>query len=406
MRLLVLSEMFPCKRHPTSAIFFANLMQELAPKLEKLVIVTPRPYIPKFMTYFKKRWKKWYLDSPTSSDNGMLIIRPYCLYVRGISYIGLNAIIMQCCLYRLIKKLIAEYQIDIIMGHNLLPEGIAAGGLAKIFKLLNVTWCIGSDINDFAEYNYLNYYLTKRCLWDSQLILTTSKDLEEKVKAINNTNKVRTFYRGIDLQNFQNLPDKEILLNKLQLPSDKKYLLFVGRLIYDKGIYELVDVFKHVANAYPAYELILIGEEIEKEKLQAKLVEYGLIDKAHFKGIVSHKEVAHYMKISDLLILPTWAEGLPNVVMEAMAIGLPVVATKVGGIPEILEDGITGLSSPPKDVEQLTVSVIKMIEDKELREICIKNGKELISDKFDVKKNSLTMYNLLKDLKEHYSIPS
>jgi glycosyltransferase involved in cell wall biosynthesis len=84
--------------------------------------------------------------------------------------------------------------------------------------------------------------------------------------------------------------------------------------------------------------------------------------------------------------------------MEAMASGLPVVASNVGGIPEILKNGVTGLSVPPKNVEKLTEAAITMIEDRELRERCIRNAKELIFERFDVKKNVVQLFDILKKL--------
>jgi teichuronic acid biosynthesis glycosyltransferase TuaC len=399
MKILVISYMFPCKRHPTSAIFFANLLKELSPKVDDLLVVTPRPYIPKFLARIRKRWSRWYMDPMTSKQDGLEIIRPYVLTLRGVSFLGINGILWQYSLVNFIKNLIKKRKFDIVLGHNLLPDGIAAGRLAKIFKLLSVTWCIGTDINDFAEYSFMNHYLTKKCLEESHLVLTTSNALENKINRFSNKSiNVRAFYRGINISNFQNLPAKESLMRDLQLNFQRRYILFVGRLIYDKGIYELAKAFNIIASKYSDIHLIMIGEEIEKEDFVKKL-EAGVSDRVHFKGIIPYREVAHYMKIAELLVLPTWAEGLPNVVMEAMAVGLPVVATDVGGIPEVLENEVTGLSIPAKNAEKLAGAIVRMIEDKNLKETCIRNAKELIHNKFDVKRNVLQLVHLLESLR-------
>ena len=88
--------------------------------------------------------------------------------------------------------------------------------------------------------------------------------------------------------------------------------------------------------------------------------------------------------------------------MEVMAVGLPVVATIVGGIPEILENRVTGLSVPSKNVEKLTGAVIEMIDDKNLRESCRRNAKELIHNTFDVRKNVCELYELLQEVINNY----
>jgi len=392
--------MLPCKRHPISALFFANLMKELAPKVNKLIIVTPRPYIPNYLLKIKKSWRKWYLDTMISKEHGMDITRPHVLTLPGIRFEGINGVLMQYSLFPLIRNLTKKGKIDLILGYNMLPEGIAAVRLAKMFNLPVGFWAIGSDVNDFAKYNLINYYFTKKCIEKSDIIFTESKDLEKKIRGFSGKSaRVQTFYKGIDISNFLNLPSKNVLMKHLELKREKRYILFVGRLTQEKGIYELAETFNIISKQYSDFNLILIGEELEKEKLTAKFREYRLLNRILFKGMVSHEEIATYMKISDLLVLPTWAEGLPNVVMEAMASGLPVIATDVGGIPEILANGVTGLSVPAKDVETLTEAVIKMIENKDLREKCIRNAKKLIYEKFDVKKNVHQLYNLLKELK-------
>ena len=399
MKILVISQMFPCKRHPTSGIFFANLMKALARLVDDLIIVTPRVYIPKCLTVVKKKWAKRRIDDMRTYKDRMEIVRPFVPFLPGVSSLGLNGILMEQTLRRLVKIYIDNKRVDLILGYNMLPEGVAAMRLAKAFRLPVGFWCIGSDINDFAEHGIINRRLAKRTIIQSDLVLTESKDLENKVRRlVNRGDGVKTFYKGIDLSNFQDLPSRDVLCNQLGLDRNKNYLLFVGRLIYDKGIYELAESFAMVTRLYPRHELILVGEEIEKASLLKKFAALGVLERVHFRGIVPYNVVAYYMKLSDILILPTWAEGLPNVVMEAMAIGLPVVATNVDGLPEILENRVTGLSVPPKNAGQLTKATITLIEDDRLRENCIRNARELILGQFDVKKNVAQLYDLLKTL--------
>ncbi len=405
MRVLVISQMFPCNRFPTSGVFFANLMKELSPLVDELIIVTPRPYIPKILMKMNMRWGKWGLDPMVSKWEGIEIIRPYVLHLRGIAHCGLSGILMQYSLVNLVRHLIKERNIELILAYNMIPEGVAAQRLARMFKLPVAFWAIGSDVNTYANYSRLNYYLSRKCIEDSNLILTESMDLEKKIREF--TKKavpVRTFYKGIDLSNFQDIPHKSVLREKLGLNEEKRYILFVGRLSAEKGIFELCQAFAAISKRYHDIDLLLVGEEIEKFKIVAFFKEEGILHRVHFAGIVPYKEVSYYMRVSDIFALPTWAEGLPNVVMEAMFIGLPVVATHVDGIPEILENGVTGLSVPVKDVEKLTKEIIKMTEDTNLRESCVKNAKILINEKFNVKNNVVVLHDLLKSLIHGHSV--
>ncbi|MEW6600038.1 MAG: glycosyltransferase [Nitrospirota bacterium] len=404
MRILIITQMFPCKRHPSSAIFFANLLKELAAKVDELIVITPRPYIPRVFTKIKKRWARWYLDPMVSNELNMEIIRPYFLSFRGMAYEGINGILMHLSLFKLINDVVKRRKIELILGYNMIPEGIAAVWLAKALNLPVGFWAIGSDVNNFGFYNSGTRYLVKKCIEESNIIFTESLDLENNIRSISsNPLNIKTFYKGIDISNFRDLPPRNSLFRKLFLDEGKKYILFVGRLIYDKGIYELAEAFSTIAGRYHNIDLIFIGEEIEKEKLIAGLSSYGISDRVIFKGMIPYREVAYYMKVSDLLVLPTWAEGLPNVVMEAMAVGLPVVATDVGGIPEVLENEVTGLSVPAKNTEKLSEAMIRMLADRELREHCIANAKNLIHEKFDVKKNVNKLYYLLSELKNNHA---
>ncbi len=152
-------------------------MKELAQKVDELIIVTPRVYIPKCLVKVKKRLNKWFLDPMISKENGMEIIRPYVLALPGVKFEGINGVLMQYSLYGLLKKLINKRKIELILGYNMLPEGIAAVRLAKMFKLPVGFWTIGTDVNDFANHNRINCYLSKKSIESSQIVFTTSKDI-------------------------------------------------------------------------------------------------------------------------------------------------------------------------------------------------------------------------------------
>ena len=398
MKIMVISTMFPTKLRPTSGIFLANLMKELSQKVDQLIIITPRPYIPKFLTQIKKKWMKWRIDPMIYRENRMEIIRPFVLYFRSDKLRGISSILSYYSLIYSLRKYLINERIELIIGHRIIPEGIIATYLGKNFNVPVISWAIGSDIHYIAKRSMLNFYYTKKCLKNSTRILTTSRELEKCVKKISNGFiEINTFYRGINLTNFQDLNNKDIFKKKLKLKIHSKYILFIGRLTRNKGIYELAEAFINISKKHSDYNLLLIGEEIEKENLVKLFKNAGILDKVSFKGIIPHKEIAYYMNVSDLLLFPSWNEGLPNVVMEAMACGLPVVTSNVGGIPEIVINNITGLSVPAKNVGKLTEAAIRMIEDEKLRETCTKNAKKLIIEKFDVKKNVNLLYNIMEE---------
>lgn len=265
MKVLVISQMFPCKRHPTSAIFFANLLRQWAVHLDELIVVTPRPYIPHIFIKLKKKWRRWRLDPMVSKEKGMEIIRPYILSLPFEAFVGVNGLLMQISMLYFLKKIIKARKVDLLLGYNILPEGFATVCLGKMLHLPAGFWVIGSDLNKFANSNLINKYFSKKAVRNANIILTNSKNLELKIRRFYPKHqKVKTFYKGIDISNFQNLPPKNVLFKHLNLSPLKQYILFAGRLIRDKGIYELADAFKIISKNYKNVDLLFIGEEIEK----------------------------------------------------------------------------------------------------------------------------------------------
>jgi glycosyltransferase involved in cell wall biosynthesis len=125
-------------------------------------------------------------------------------------------------------------------------------------------------------------------------------------------------------------------------------------MIKSKGVIELVDAAKVLIQKNKAYFFHFVGEGSEKLKLEKIVEEEGFLDNCKFYGAIEHDEIVCLLNSSDILVLPSYREGVPNVIMEALACGLPVVATNVGGIPEIIntKNGILLKSHNMKDIVQ------------------------------------------------------
>jgi glycosyltransferase involved in cell wall biosynthesis len=126
----------------------------------------------------------------------------------------------------------------------------------------------------------------------------------------------------------------------------------------------------------PNVTLLLVGDGEERENLRALVQKLNLSECVSFVGRVSNEKVPEYMAAADVFVLPSLSEGLPNVILEAMASGLPVVATKVRGLPEIIEDGQNGFLVEPKNPNEIAEKVCLLLEDAELRERVSRNNKE------------------------------
>lgn len=207
--------------------------------------------------------------------------------------------------------------------------------------------------------------------------ITVSSD----VLKIKNVNKnIYVIPTGADIKRFQNK----------HIKKDKKFkIIFVGRIVRQKGLKYLIDAIKIVHNKYPDVKLVIIGIGPEKEKLQKNSPLY-----IQFK-VLDEKDLAQEMLSSHLFILPSLYEGSPIVLFEAWGAKLPIIATRVGGIPDFVKDGVNGHLVAPKDSKALASAIVKIINNKNLAKMG-ENG-------FNIAKNQTwenmaeEVYKLFKD---------
>jgi glycosyltransferase involved in cell wall biosynthesis len=175
---------------------------------------------------------------------------------------------------------------------------------------------------------------------------------------------------------------------------EKLRIVCVGRLSAEKGQAGLLQAFAHVAADNEHAELIFIGDGPEGESLQADAKALGISSKVTFAGRKSEPETLEEIALSDILVLPSFMEGLPVVLMEAMAIGVPVVASRVAGIPELVEDRKTGLLFTPSDWNALADCLTQLVADASLRVMLASSAQSAIFPDFDSKTSARRMEEL------------
>jgi glycosyltransferase involved in cell wall biosynthesis len=160
-------------------------------------------------------------------------------------------------------------------------------------------------------------------------------------------------------------------------------LLFVGRLAAVKGLAVLIDALAHLRAKHAELELTIVGDGPERAALEARVRSAGVADHVRFTGYRSQAEVREHLERSDLFVLPSFAEGVPVVLMEAMAAGVPVVATNVAGVSELVEDGVNGILVRPGDAEVLARRIALLLDDPNLRARLGRAGREKVAREFD-----------------------
>ena len=149
--------------------------------------------------------------------------------------------------------------------------------------------------------------------------------------------------------------------------QDEAVILAVGRLSYEKGIADLLRAAAVLSNTkgVPNFRLVLVGDGPEREALARLASRLGIEGKLTMAGF--QRDTKPYYSIATLMAVSSHTEGSPNVVLEAMAAGLPIAATAVGGIPEILEEGLTGLMVPPRNPDAMASAILRILTDPEMR---------------------------------------
>ncbi len=158
--------------------------------------------------------------------------------------------------------------------------------------------------------------------------------------------------------------------------SEATQIIFVGSLIPRKGLHDLIEALND--ERLKKVKLVVVGEGAHEERLKRRADSLGLAENIEWMGMVKPEKVAELMRTSDILCLPAYMEGRPNVVNEAMASGVPVITTRTGGIPDMVEEGETALLFEPGNVGQLMEHLITLVNDPERRRMMGRRAREFI----------------------------
>ncbi|MGH8061494.1 MAG: glycosyltransferase, partial [Pseudoxanthomonas sp.] len=153
--------------------------------------------------------------------------------------------------------------------------------------------------------------------------------------------------------------DRDAARTTFALPADAEVVLYVGRLVAEKGLRELMDATRLLASSRPALKVVLVGEGPLRGELVERIARDNL--DVTLAGAQPPMEVAHWMAAADLVTLPSYSEGHPNVLVEALACGRPVVSTPVGGIPEVVDAG-SGLMVAVRDADALAAGLAAVLD--------------------------------------------
>ncbi|MFN3476458.1 MAG: glycosyltransferase [Candidatus Methylomirabilales bacterium] len=207
--------------------------------------------------------------------------------------------------------------------------------------------------------------------------------------------KVRVVYNGID-PSLYDVPADPALRAELKIPEEAKIVGVVANLIHYKGHRSFLKACQTIKRKHGAVKFLLIGDGPLRGQLEELARELGLEQDVRFLG--SRHDIPELLALMDVAVLPSLEEGFPNAVLEAMAAGKPVVATRVGGVPEAVIHGETGLLVPPKDPQALADAILALLDDPPRAEEMGKAGRERVKKEFGLDRMVWEMEGLYEEL--------
>ncbi len=238
----------------------------------------------------------------------------------------------------------------------------------------------------------------RRLIRNVDAFLVISQEIDDELAALNIPPGKRVFLpNGVDAVRYCPVSEeaKQKLRDRLSLPQQSIVVVYAGRLVPEKHVDHLLEIWNEIRMKFPTAHLLIVGGGEEQNRLEKMRV-----DGVRFTGPV--QDAVSYLQASDLFALPSSTEGLSNSMLEAMSCGLPVLATTVGGAPDVLEHQLSGWLIPPEDVNALKISLETLLGEKALRFSLGSRARQRILSGFSLDSVARRLAGLYQQLMANY----
>ena len=371
MRITLLTTSFPLKPESVSGVFVQRLVQSL-PSWVSVSVLTPCASFPtqksKYAQYklscFNYAFKKWQILAHQPGGIPVALKQHKALVL--LMPLFLIAMFFAC--------LKSAKNSDLIHA-NWSINGVIAGLAGTITQTPVLTTLRGEDVTRAGK-STLYKFLLKMCLVLNCKVIAVSEAIYAKLIKFSpkDIDKIIMIPNGVD-ENFIKISHTVKIFDDKNL--DKLRIISVGSLIPRKGISYLIKATQ-ILKEIGEFELIIIGTGVEREMLENLTETLGVSSHVQFLGDVPPCDIPEHLSKADIFILSSFSEGRPNVVLEALAAGIPTIATDIEGVTELVKSEITGMLFEPGNVNQLSEKIIHLWQNPELRRKLSYEGKKLI----------------------------
>ncbi|GAA0747861.1 glycosyltransferase [Clostridium oceanicum] len=388
MNILVLSHMYPSNFNKISGVFVHKQVKELISLGCNVKVISPIPWAGFPLNIINKKWNKYSKVPYQDVLDGVEVYYPrYIEFPRGY-FFDKSGQRMYKAIKNLVYELNQKFKFDIIHSHVALPDGYCGMLLSKE---LNIPYVITVHGQDFQNTICKNDKLKKsvfKVLDKADKVITVSNKLKNIVSDTNFYHKIDVINNGIDIE------DTMVLNNDKAL--EKIDVLSVSNLIKTKGIDLNIRAINVLVKKHPNIKYYIIGDGPEKEHLLEMVKKYNLLKNIIFLGQLDHKKVMEYMSKCKVFSMPSWKEGFGVVYLEAMLQGKPVIGVKGEGIEDVINNKENGILVSPNNVEELVISIEKLLDDKKYSNYVGNNAKLTVVNKFTwirTAEKTLQIYN-------------
>jgi len=352
LRIAVATYNFPSSSQPHRGRFLYETAKALA-KIADVQVFCVEPAYPQF----KFLRPRSFLHRDADSSDAMPGVNVEYLHYYALPV--LSRLVNGYNFGRALIPRLREFRPDVIIGYNVYPEGFGVVAAAKDLGIPAVIGALGSDLLRIP--NYFVRRLTAQTIRKASLVLTVSDDLRERAIPFGiPREKCLTIHNGCDFDIFTPACRKAARI-ELNIDAEAEVVVFTGRFVPSKGLRELFEAAAILRTSRPHLHVVCIGEGPLDRELRERAFQPDLEGHVRFAGVANPHEIARWLAASNVFCLPSHSEGCPNVLIEALSCGRPVVASNVGGIPELLNSRC-GVLVPPKDAQQLAQGLSRALD--------------------------------------------
>jgi glycosyltransferase involved in cell wall biosynthesis len=328
MKILTFSSLYPNASRPAHGIFVETRLRQLvASGQAQSTVVAPVPWFPFTHSVFG-RYSAHARAPRAETRHGIEILHPRFLVLPKVG-VTLAPFLLYRAVLPVVECALRERAFDLIDAHYFYPDGVAAVMLGRRLNVPVVVTARGTDINLIAEHR-LPRRMIRWAARHAAAVIAVSRALKEKLVALGtDAERVHVLRNGVDTDLFKPLERERV---RRELSMQPRTLLSVGNLLAFKGHGIAIEALALL----PECQLVIAGDGPERGAFEALARRCGVAERVRFVGSLSQEELHRYYAGADALVLASSREGWPNVLLEAMACGTPVIATDVGGVSEIV----------------------------------------------------------------------